>query len=392
MDRAPARHRGQRRVPARVGLVGNPSDGFGGAVLAATVPGLEASVTAVATAVQHGVTIAGPDLTEEWPPLPAWSDEVVRAAEHGAHRIIAASLWTLVGHLRTHVLGTWPRVNAPGLTAPGFTGPGFNGPGFTGPGFTGPGFTGPGSTGRGFTAPGFTGPGFTGPGVTISWRTDIPASVGLAGSSALAVGTIDAVSTAWGIALDPRVCAALALAAEHDLLGITAGWQDRVVQSFGRTVLVDAATMDEVDGVAVPAVHVVDDPAPGARLLLGWRAASASSSHDYHGPLRRDTAALVEPMRELAALARSATQSLQRGDLAALGVAVDTGWLIRQSCVPLRSDHAEIVERVRSARVPATTPGSGGSVVALCLDDDATGRAREALAAAGCTTLDIILG
>jgi glucuronokinase len=347
MDRAPARHRGERRVPARVGLVGNPSDGFGGAVLATTVPGLGASVTAVSTAEQHGVTIAGPDLTEEWPPLPAWSDDIVCAAVHGAHRIIAASLWTLVCHLRAHVPGT---------------------------------------------ELGFTGPGSTRPGVTITWRTDIPPSVGLAGSSALAVGTIDAVSTAWGIALDRRVCAALALAAEHDLLGITAGWQDRVVQSFGRTVLVDAATMDEVDGVAVPAVHVVDDPAPAARLLLGWRSTSASSSHDYHGPLRRDTAALVRPMRELAALARSATHSLQRRDLAALAVAVDTGWLIRQSCVPLRPDHADIVERVRSARVPATTPGSGGSVVALCLDDDATERARAALTAAGCTTLDVALG
>src|SRR4051794_37859449 len=165
----------ESRVTARVGLVGNPSDGFGGAVLCTIVPGMDACVTAVAS---DGVVIAGPDVAQQWLSLSAWRDDVGRDGSHGAHgaqRIISASLWTLLAHLRR--------------TDPDL------------------------SDGRG---------------AAVSWRTDIPTSVGLAGSSALAVGTIDAVSTCWGITLDRRLCAALALSAERDVLGIAAGWQDRI--------------------------------------------------------------------------------------------------------------------------------------------------------------------
>ncbi|MCU1393546.1 MAG: hypothetical protein JWM34_1974 [Ilumatobacteraceae bacterium] len=326
------------RVAARVGLVGNPSDGFGGAVLGTIVPGLSASVTARAA---DGIVIAGPDMSERWSSLREWLDGIAPHDSHGSdggQRIISASLWTLVEHLR------WMRPEAPER------------------------------------------------GAAVSWRTDIPISVGLAGSSALAVGTIGAVAECWGITLDPRVCAALALSAERDVLGIAAGWQDRIVQAFGCTVLVDALTMGDVDGVAVPAVHAVAAPVGGStrvRLVVGWHAGSGSSSDDYHAPLQRDPGSLALPMTELAALARAATVSLEHGDVDAFAAAVDEGWRIRQACVPLRPDHTAIVECVRAAGVAATTPGSGGSVVAVCHDAGEVDRVRDVLRSAGCEAVDV---
>ncbi len=318
-----------RAVPARVGLAGNPSDGYGGAVLAAALCGLEAEVSAT---LQDGVTLDGSGATAMWPTVLAWLDHVDQAGHGDEQRIISASLWTIVDHLRRTGVGV------EGLT-----------------------------------------------GLRLHWHTAVPRSIGLAGSSALAVGAIEVAATAWGVNLDRRVIAALALRAEREVLGIAAGWQDRIVQSFGRTVLVDTASMDEIGGVEVPAVTTVDLPhGVTLDLLVGWAVRSATSSDDYHAPLRRHAASLVAPMSELAAIARRAARAVGEGDVIAMAEAMDETWLVRQACAPLRADHAALVELVRSTGMHATTPGSGGSVVAACLDESTTKAAINSLRDAGC--------
>jgi glucuronokinase len=316
-------------VPARAGLVGNPSDGFGGAVLATPLPGIAATVTARSTI---GVSFASNESVLSWPSVGSWCEAVDREGHGDEQRIISAALWTLVDHLRRRSI---PH-----------------------------------------------------DGVELTWTTDVPRSVGLAGSSALAVGVIDACARAWAIELDPRVVAALALRAEREVLGIAAGWQDRIVQAHRCTVLVDASVTEVVDGCEVPAVWRLRAPeGASASLVVGWSGAAGESSDQYHAPLRRSADALVTPMAELAVLARVAADAWQRGAFDVVARAMGDGWRVRQGCAPLRPDHTAVVEVVRAAGVAATTPGSGGSVVALCLDDAEVGRGRAALEAAGLSLL-----
>jgi len=304
-----------RHVPARVGLVGNPSDGYGGAVLGTVVPGLGATVTAEpADGVEFG---------------------------DGERRIISAALLTLVEHLAR--------------------------------------------TARGGER-----------GARLTWTTNIPRSVGLAGSSALAVGAIDATAALWNTPLDRRVVAALALSAERDVLGIAAGWQDRIIQSHGCSLLVDAAAMEVVDGLSVPTVTTLA-PTTEERsmsLLLGWNEATATTSEEYHGALRTSSASLATPMQGLAELAREAARAFSAGHVDGVARAVDDGWKLRQSCAPLRADHADLVEMVRASGLAATTPGSGGAVVAVCADEDDVSRAVAALVDGGCSwrRFDVPLG
>jgi glucuronokinase len=332
-----------RQVPARVGLVGNPSDGYGGAVLATIVPEMCATVSA---APSSGLAFGGGGAHDRWPTLGAWLahiDRVGRAGHGDEQRIISAALWVVTDHLRrTDRLD--PNVS----------------------------------------------------GVELAWDTRIPRSVGLAGSSALAIAVIDAATAVWRVELDRRVVAALALRAERDVLGIAAGWQDRIVQAFGCTVLVDAGQMDEVDGLEVPTVQTVGSMTPGspdtpgsaatqmAELVVAWSEAVASSSDDYHEPLRRSAASLAGPMAELAALARHATSALVDGRLAEVSSAMGAGWAIRQACAPLRPEHAAIVDAMLDSGVSATTPGSGGAVVAMCLDGEGGDRAVDTARRLGC--------
>ena len=76
--------------------------------------------------------------------------------------------------------------------------------------------------------------------VDVRWTSDIPRSVGLAGSSAIVVATLRALARPGDPAPDPLELAKLALLVEQDL-GIVAGLQDRAVQATGEPVLVDVA-------------------------------------------------------------------------------------------------------------------------------------------------------
>ena len=79
------------------------------------------------------------------------------------------------------------------------------------------------------------------PRVRIRYRTTIPREVGLAGSSAIVIATLRALAGLAGPPIDPELLPALALSVETDELGIAAGLQDRVVQTYGGLVFMDFA-------------------------------------------------------------------------------------------------------------------------------------------------------
>lgn len=282
-------------MPARAGLVGNPSDGYGGAVLAVPLPSLVATVE-VRPANRTRIDPAAP---------------LLRAAADVVVRHLAA---------------------------------------------------------RGVEA---------GP-IELRWSTAIPRSVGLAGSSALAVAAIRAIAASRGVVLGASEEAALALAVEVQELGIAAGWQDRMVQAEGVPVLVDCAGLGTgpPDPARPPAVRRVALRAP-LRLVVGWRGGLLSDSGEYHAALRRQ--ADPQRMAELGALAHDAAAALGAADLDRVADLIDAGWRLRREVAPLLAGQADLVERVRSCGLPATTPGSGGSVVALVRDDVEVARAVDAL-------------
>lgn len=312
------------RVPARVGLIGNPSDGYGGAVVAAVVDAWHARVTVRPRA--SGVRIVNADLRERnWPTGSILVADVSARRPDAPHAIVVAALSAVAEH---------PDGGLPSLD--------------------------------------------------LEWTSDVPRSVGLAGSSAIAVAVIEAVVGFSGRSLDPRVVAALALAAEVEGMGIAAGWQDRIVQSHRRAVLVDAADMSAlVEGRAVPSVGLLSRLELDA--VVGWRSDDTESSGVYHGALRTRAASagVSEGMAELAALARQAVDLTRPEQRAELRDLVDRSWRARDAVAPLRAAHRDLVETVRAAGVTATSPGSGGSVVALPASEAERDTTVAALTAAG---------
>jgi glucuronokinase len=284
-------------VPARVGLAGHPSDAFAGAVLAAPVPELAATVAVVPS----NDLVVGDRRFDDLASLLA-------AGHEGESMLLTAAIAQLA---------SWMREGGSVPPREGFS---------------------------------------------MTWRTTIPRSVGLAGSSALVIGALRSLASLWDVAIPDDVGPRLALAVEVDRLGIAAGPQDRIVQWHGSPLLMDF-------GSARWSVQAVHPPAP-IDLLVCWTDAARRSSHATHAPLqeRGDDPDVRERMAALALLAREAAAALQTGDVDAVGQCMDAGFEHRRALVSLDPAHVEIVEHLRRLGGAATYTGSGGAVVALAPD------------------------
>lgn len=232
----------------------------------------------------------------------------------------------------------------------------------------------------------------------VDVATTIPRSVGLAGSSAIVVATAGALAAAhsgarWAdvIETEPDLLASIALAAERDELGIEAGLQDRVVQTYDNAVLMDfaPAAARRLRGLEAGTYRRVADVP--ATLFVATRPASASSSAVVHRQLadRRDHAGVRRSMQRLGDQARRAARAIDGHDVAELGAAMDASFDLRRSIIDLDAAHVEMIEIARAAGAHANYSGSGGAITVLGTDDDATERARAALEDASCSILAI---
>jgi glucuronokinase len=194
----------------------------------------------------------------------------------------------------------------------------------------------------------------------VRWSTTIPREVGLAGSSAIVIATMQALCARWDVVVPPLELAQLALAVEVEDLGIAAGFMDRAVQAFGVPVLVDGADARPVTG-EVPT------------LVVAWRASAAAPSHGVHGPLRArfdaGEEAVVGAMDRLAGLGRGAAAAVEGGDHDGLADCVRSTWAERCGLGIVGPETAAMVEALEGVGVPATSAGSGGSVVGVLPPD-----------------------
>lgn len=202
--------------------------------------------------------------------------------------------------------------------------------------------------------------------IALSFETDIPRQVGLSGSSAIVTAALRVLGTHFELELSPDTMARAALRAEVELLGIAAGPQDRVVQAHGGLVDMDFASMPKgwktrpLDPLLLPACY------------LAWNPSSGESSGVTHNDLRSrfqaGEAKVVDTLAEFRVVAGAGIQALEEGDPEAFRRAVDRNFDLRASILTIGDVDLELVALGRRSGAAVKLCGSGGAVFGVPRD------------------------
>jgi glucuronokinase len=320
---------------ARAGLLGNPSDGFGGKVIAFTIGNFHADVS-VAPA-NRMVFVPGRDDSDEYDSPSHFGESVARYGLYGGIRLLKAAVHELLRYCQ--LIGRFPRDN-----------------------------------------------------FSIQWSSNIPRGVGLAGSSAIVTAALKALVKFWDLPVPPEWLAAIALRAETETLGIPAGPQDRVIQMLGGVVYMDFSPEAMRLENGLPSGHYQSLPAKSpAPLYVAWSADAAEPTEVFHNNLgsrfRSGDIQVIEAMKKFAEFAQAGRQAWLDGDASSLGRLITANFDLRRSLVSLPAWQVRMVEVARSTGASAKFCGSGGAIVGTFSDEEHLARLSAALAGIGCHTI-----
>ena len=196
---------------------------------------------------------------------------------------------------------------------------------------------------------------------SIGFETNIPRQVGLAGSSAIVIAALRGLAQWFDVTLPPTLLAKLALEAETEDLGIAAGPMDRIVQACEGLVAMDLAEPGNLSA------YWALDPASLPPLFLAWDPRGGKPSGEAHGPLRErwrardpEIMATVEAFRNLV---DEGLESLNRGDHAGFCDAMNRNLALRRKIFPVAPADLQMAKLATHHGASAKLSGSGGAVV-----------------------------
>jgi glucuronokinase len=224
---------------------------------------------------------------------------------------------------------------------------------------------------------------------TISCQTSIPRLVGLSGSSAIIVATLRALMQFHNVQIPKNLLPALILSVEKEELGISAGLQDRVIQTYEGIVYMDFDKLllesrgygnyEELKPPQMPPLYIAYDPA---------RAEVSDVSHrNLRALFNRGDRTVVDAMQQYRTLTDRGRDCLMSGDWKGLGEMVDSNFDLRRTIMNIAPENLRMVEVARSVGASAKFAGSGGAICGLYGDGRQYQRLVDAMAQIHCTVL-----
>jgi glucuronokinase len=202
---------------------------------------------------------------------------------------------------------------------------------------------------------------------TMRYETNIPRQVGLAGSSAIIIAALRALMSWFGVNLEPAALAEIALAAEVEDLGITAGPMDRVIQAYGGALLMDlreprsAASYQRLSPDILPPLFIAWDPHGGA------------CSGIAHGDLRQRWESgdpeVHRIMSDFRDLVDEGVKLLEGGDTTRFRALVSRNFEMRSRVFHISDRDRQMVAIARRLDAVAKLSGSGGAVIGVPTDE-----------------------
>lgn len=232
---------------------------------------------------------------------------------------------------------------------------------------------------------------------TLKYDTNIPRQVGLAGSSAIVTATVKCLMRFYSLTDDDLPKAARAnfiLGVEMDELFINAGLQDRVVQVYEGLVYMDfSKELMEEQGFGN---YVSMSMACLPKFWLAYLG-DPSDSGKIHSDVRQrwlnGDQDVVEAMKKFAELTDQAKMALEASNWTLLAELMNQNFDLRRSLYTdacLGSANLNMVELARQFGAAVKFPGSGGAVVGVSADPPRLAEMKKAFQQRGYVVCDVV--
>ncbi|MCC7146402.1 MAG: hypothetical protein IT443_08145 [Phycisphaeraceae bacterium] len=206
---------------------------------------------------------------------------------------------------------------------------------------------------------------------TIEYDTDIPVRVGLAGSSGIITATMRALMTFYGVDIPKTILPNLVLSVELEELGIGAGLQDRVIQTYEGAVFMDfdRRHMEQVGYGQYESL----DPKLLPPLFVAYHDNLAEGTEVTHNDLRsrwnRKDPEVLAAMDQWASYAQQSRDLITAGRGGEIAPLMDANFDLRARLIKISGGNHQLVRIGRDLGAAVKFAGSGGAVIG-CYDGD----------------------
>ena len=224
---------------------------------------------------------------------------------------------------------------------------------------------------------------------TVRYNSNIPVQVGLAGSSGIVTATIRALMTFYGVEIPKPQIPNLILSVETEELRISAGLQDRVVQTYEGLVYMDfdKKLMDEQGYGSYENI----DPNLLPPIYIAYISDLSEISGIAHGKLRGRFEAgdkgVINAMTYFAERAELAKECLLNHQPEKLHDIMNDNFDKRREIFPISRLNLEMINLARSVGASAKFSGSGGAIVGTYEDEKMFEKLKEKLSEVGAVVI-----
>jgi glucuronokinase len=207
---------------------------------------------------------------------------------------------------------------------------------------------------------------------TIRYSSSIPRQVGLAGSSAIIIATLRALTKFYGVKIPLEILPNIALAAEAEEMGINAGLQDRVAQTYEGCVYMnfDRSIMEAKKHGDYQRIS----PALLPNLYIAYKTALGKVSGKVLSDIRtrydNGDEFVINTLKEIAGLAEKGREAILNHDHATLHELMNHNFDLRAKIMRISDSNLEMIRTARSCGASASFTGSGGSIIGMYYGDE----------------------
>ncbi len=216
---------------------------------------------------------------------------------------------------------------------------------------------------------------------TIRYDSTIPRQLGLGGSSAIITAAIRALMKFYQVDFPVEILPSLILESELDELGINAGFMDRVIQVYGGCVYMDFdSKILEEKGHGI---YERLNPALLPKLYLAYKPelgkVSGQVLDDIRAGYEKGDKFVIDTLNRIAELAETGKKALLQKELDQLPDLMNENFDLRSKIMKISDSNFQLIWTARQCGASAKFAGSGGSIIGIYTDEDMFTRLVEEL-------------